>query len=352
VNCPACGFSNSPTAHFCLKCQTPLAPQVPALSKRLLDLNLVHPSSGLSPSREDELRREQGIAASAMAETAAKTAKVKPKIPVPGPAAPEAAGALWDREFVRPGQEENAPPRIELTEVLPPSEHHSLIERTLQKIKRAQVGAMPQERPALISPESTPELPTSPTPIPRKTRRTTTDSNRIERIEINLNQPLLPFDATDQAILAHETPQVSRGLAAASLSPRLLAGLIDLSFLTGSFLIFLLIVRFVPDFLFSSRSALFGLVVVFVMMGLGYLSLFVAFQGKTLGMDQQNLRVVDFHGRFPDPRQSVLRALGCLISCGCFGLGFLWSIFDAEKLSWHDRISGTLIVPQLSSDYF
>lgn len=350
MNCPACEFSNSPTANFCLKCKTPLAPQGSDLNKRLVDLNLVRPSSGLTSSGADEPQQEQRMAASPLSGTAARMAKEKTKIPMPAPVAAEAAGALWDREFVRPGQEGNAVgPQAE---VPPPSGHHSLIERTLEKLKRAQAGAEPPEKLTPPSSVSAPEMPTSPAPVPRKIRRATADSSRIERIEINLNQPLLPFDATEPPIITPETPQVSRGLTAAPVSPRMLAGLIDLSFLTGSFLIFLLIVRFVPDFSLGSRSVLLGLVMVFVLLGLGYLFLFTAIIGKTLGMDQQNLRVVDFHGRFPNPRQSTLRACGCLISSGCFGLGFLWSVFDAEKLSWHDRISGTLIVPQLSSDFF
>ncbi len=348
MNCPACGFSNSPTANFCLKCKKPLAPQVSDLSKRLVDLNLVRPYSGLASSGAIEPQPERGTMGSAPSGTAARTAKVKSPSAAPTPAAVEVAGTLWDREFVRPGQEGNAAP----AEVPLPSGHHSLVERALEKLKRAQVGAEPIEKLPSSSPVSTPEPPTSPAPAPRKTRRSAINSDRIERIEINLNQPLLPFDVTEPSIIVPGIPQVSRGLSAAPISPRLLAGLIDLSFLTGSFLIFLLIVRFVPDFSFSSRSVLLGLVMAFVFFGLGYLFLFTAFMGKTLGMDQQNLRVVDFQGRFPNPRQSALRACGCVISSGCLGLGFLWSIFDVERLCWHDRISGTLIVPQLASDSF
>jgi len=343
VNCPACGFSNSPTANFCLKCKTPLAPQVVDLSRRMMDFNLVRSPSESVPSDPGKPTPEPGTPSPFLPKKPAPGEIVTtPKI-TPTKRTTESGDALWDRELVRPGQEENVLPTP--AKNAPAAEYHPLIERTLEKLKRAQAGTAP---PTILTP---PPL-APPPPTPRKTRRTPIDSNRVERIEINLNQPMLPFEATAPCISPSPNPQVSRGLTAAPISPRFISGMIDLSFLTGSFLIFLLIVRFIPDFSFSSRSALLGLGMVFVLLGLGYLFLFTAFIGKTLGMDQQNLRVVDFHGRFPNPRQSILRACGYLISTGCFGLGFLWAVFDAEKLSWQDRISGTLIVPQLSSDFF
>jgi uncharacterized RDD family membrane protein YckC len=316
----------------------------------MVDFNLVRPPSESVPSDPGKPKPEPGIPSPFLPKKPAPGEIVKTPQITPAKRTTEPGDALWDRELVRPGQEENVPPT--LAKNAPPAEYHPLVERTLEKLKRAQVGTVP---PAISTPPPAamlPPPPAPPPPTPRKTRRAPTDSNRVERIEINLNQPMLPFDATAPSISPSPNPQVSRGLTAAPISPRFISGVIDLSFLTGSFLIFLLIVRFIPDFSFSSRSALLGLGMVFVLLGLGYLFLFTAFIGKTLGMDQQNLRVVDFHGRFPNPRQSILRACGYLISTGCFGLGFLWAVFDAEKLSWQDRISGTLIVPQLTSDFF
>jgi uncharacterized RDD family membrane protein YckC len=28
----------------------------------------------------------------------------------------------------------------------------------------------------------------------------------------------------------------------------------------------------------------------------------------------------------------------------CLGLGFLWVLYDRDKLAWHDRLSGTRLV--------
>jgi uncharacterized RDD family membrane protein YckC len=248
---------------------------------------------------------------------------------------------VLDRELVRPNSEGDTPLPGKVLPAAP--EQHPFIERTLEKLKRAQ--PVPPSEPAITTPaQDPPDATPIQTVAPKRSRRINREAPTVERIEIKLNQPLLPFDSTETSSPSSRLPEVSRGLVAAPIPPRLAAGLIDLSFLLGSFLIFLLLVRFVPDFSFGSRSAWLGLGMAFLLVSLGYLFLFTWFAGKTLGMDQQRLHVIDFHGHFPDSRQAGLRSVGYLISTGCFGLGFLWAVFDAEKLCWHDRISGTLIV--------
>jgi uncharacterized RDD family membrane protein YckC len=41
---------------------------------------------------------------------------------------------------------------------------------------------------------------------------------------------------------------------------------------------------------------------------------------------------------------SALRFLVSLVSAGLAGLGFLWSLLDAGKRTWHDILSGTRLV--------
>ncbi|NUS37776.1 MAG: RDD family protein [Lysobacter sp.] len=66
--------------------------------------------------------------------------------------------------------------------------------------------------------------------------------------------------------------------------------------------------------------------------------------GRTLGMRPWRLRVVDATGgdaRLP----ALLRryAVGTL-SLLAAGLGFWWAWFDRDRLTWHDRASGTRMV--------
>ena len=74
-----------------------------------------------------------------------------------------------------------------------------------------------------------------------------------------------------------------------------------------------------------------------------YFSLFTVFGGTTPGMMLRGLRVVDFSGEEPSPRQFLLRAAGYMLSAGTFFLGFLWSQWDEDELTWHDRISHTYL---------
>ncbi|KAB8166575.1 RDD family protein [Lysobacter maris] len=63
--------------------------------------------------------------------------------------------------------------------------------------------------------------------------------------------------------------------------------------------------------------------------------------GQTLGMRPWRLRVVADDGGRPEARALALRyAIGTL-SLLAAGLGFWWAWFDRDRLTWHDRASGT-----------
>jgi uncharacterized RDD family membrane protein YckC len=40
-------------------------------------------------------------------------------------------------------------------------------------------------------------------------------------------------------------------------------------------------------------------------------------------------------------QQALVRYLAALVSWLALGLGFIWSLFDRERKTWHDRLSGT-----------
>lgn len=82
--------------------------------------------------------------------------------------------------------------------------------------------------------------------------------------------------------------------------------------------------------------------------------------GQTLGMKVWNLYLVDQHGKFISWQRSALRYLSAIISWAllagilflfdvqrwylAIGLGFVWSLFNRNRLSWHDALSGSRIV--------
>ncbi|HEY0635439.1 MAG TPA: RDD family protein [Gammaproteobacteria bacterium] len=66
--------------------------------------------------------------------------------------------------------------------------------------------------------------------------------------------------------------------------------------------------------------------------------------GQTLGMKVWGIRVQNREGGPITLWQAALRFIVAIASWGVFGLGFLWSLIDKEKLTWHDRYSMTVLV--------
>jgi uncharacterized RDD family membrane protein YckC len=129
----------------------------------------------------------------------------------------------------------------------------------------------------------------------------------------------------------------------APLDERRLSGLFDVAcllFACGGFLA--LFGSLGGHFALSKLSAaVYGLS--FAIVYLQYFALFTVFGGTTPGMMLRGLRVVDFSGEEPTPKQLLLRAAGYMLSAGTFFLGFLWVQWDEDELTWHDRISRTYL---------
>ncbi len=68
---------------------------------------------------------------------------------------------------------------------------------------------------------------------------------------------------------------------------------------------------------------------------------FWSFSGRTLGMQSWRLRVEDRNGNAPGIGTATVRFLAAIVSWLPLGLGFWWQIWDKDRLTWHDRISGT-----------
>ncbi len=71
--------------------------------------------------------------------------------------------------------------------------------------------------------------------------------------------------------------------------------------------------------------------------------------GQTLGMRAWRLRLVDRTGTAITWRQALLHFLGAILSWAVFGAGYLWILVDRDRLSWHDRLSGTrvIVIPKI-----
>jgi len=75
-----------------------------------------------------------------------------------------------------------------------------------------------------------------------------------------------------------------------------------------------------------------------------YATLSWRYGGQTLGMRPWRLRVVSVDGGMPGWGALWVRFAVGTLSLLLAGLGFWWAWFGRERLTWHDRASGTRMV--------
>ena len=66
--------------------------------------------------------------------------------------------------------------------------------------------------------------------------------------------------------------------------------------------------------------------------------------GQTLGMQVWGIRVQNADGTAISLMQALLRFIVAIASWLCLGMGFVWSLFDKQRRTWHDRYSETQLV--------
>jgi uncharacterized RDD family membrane protein YckC len=138
-------------------------------------------------------------------------------------------------------------------------------------------------------------------------------------------------------------PFVYRGIPQAPWSLKLMAALVDGSIVTGLFLLVTLEiishVHTLPGKHAAEFLAAFGLLLVDAL----YIALFNAFEIATPGMRYARIALCSFDGDLPSRRMRFQRLAALGLSVLPMGMGLLWSLFDEEHLSWHDRLSRTYL---------
>jgi uncharacterized RDD family membrane protein YckC len=66
--------------------------------------------------------------------------------------------------------------------------------------------------------------------------------------------------------------------------------------------------------------------------------------GLTLGMRAWRVRIATEAGELPGWGRCLARFLAAMLSAVPAGAGFLWSLFERRKRTWHDLLSGTRLV--------
>jgi uncharacterized RDD family membrane protein YckC len=74
--------------------------------------------------------------------------------------------------------------------------------------------------------------------------------------------------------------------------------------------------------------------------------LFWRYQGATPGKIAVSAKIVDAEtGGPPTTGRLVMRFLGYIVSALPLCLGFVWIALDRRKQGWHDKIAGTVVIP-------
>lgn len=84
---------------------------------------------------------------------------------------------------------------------------------------------------------------------------------------------------------------------------------------------------------------------------IGWVAIWVGFYivfwqrfGQTLGMKAWRLKLTNADGYKPNIAQCLLRCFLGGLSLAFFGLGYFWLWLDPERLTLHDRFSGTRVL--------
>jgi uncharacterized RDD family membrane protein YckC len=77
--------------------------------------------------------------------------------------------------------------------------------------------------------------------------------------------------------------------------------------------------------------------------GFVYNLLFMALGVSTPGMRYAGIAFCTFEEEIPTRAQLRKRLGAMVLSLAPVGLGLVWSVFDEDHLSWHDRMSGTYL---------
>ena len=75
-----------------------------------------------------------------------------------------------------------------------------------------------------------------------------------------------------------------------------------------------------------------------------FYSYFWRLRGQTLGMQVWKIKLVSPSLQTLSWQECFARLFFALVSVSMLGMGFIWMLFDPERLTWHDRASGTRVV--------
>lgn len=369
MKCPECGFINNAGSEECEKCGCALATAASGESSRLLasfNPNGANPLIPFSPELPPGMK--------------GKSLQAEPEFPMqqsrPPEAAPQAAPSFdedlskarrsrvgeqardWRLELSdrvenyrkRRGRAQSDPdPRgnFELDFDAPEKpEPYRVIENELGAsentdggldIDFAETGEVRGGNGPLVEVHAAEE--SSAAPVELDTDPLETEMSLGEPVEKNPPVEIL----VDSPIERAPEEEAAGEIYLAPLGRRFLAGLTDtLVLMLGAAVFGMIFWQFCGRVsLVPINLAVFGLVAVFLIFA--YFGVCTAVASATPGLLWMGCEIRNLSGDYPTPSESFWRAFGVLVSGSALMLGFIWASVDTDKLTWHDRMSGTVI---------
>jgi uncharacterized RDD family membrane protein YckC len=210
----------------------------------------------------------------------------------------------------------------------------------------------------LVTPTATPRAPLS----VRRAAPTTTRPARPRRERSEPTpEPRLALDTAEMPIVEQEpeavetpdapsAPNTAAFTQSAGTGARLGAGAIDLTLLAGLDVMVLYFTLKVLDLTFGDLMLLpwAPLLSFFALLDGGYLAIFVAAGGQTIGKMAAGIRVVPADPAAPPSERvtfghAIVRTVAFFVSLALIGLGLLPALFG-ERRGLHDRLADTRVI--------
>jgi uncharacterized RDD family membrane protein YckC len=348
VKCPKCGFVSFPGITQCKKCGHRFVPEPPQAKS----------SDLLSVVPKDEPRRPPASPPPSRGKPPAPLVEAQPAgLPSPEAALPEIAAELvspspaaenWREELS--GRVENfRRKRASLHKGFDPGSSLDLEFDTAaegeESAGEAEVLAAPEPQEVdtdLTQPEEIPLLESVPLEKSGEAMRVLS-SAAVEAGETSLEAPEVESEPVEIVVEPSSRRAAEDPEEVASLGARLAAGLADGLVLALAAGLFGGVLWTAGGRVSLTPLNLGVLGFLAALTLLAYFGLFTALGAATPGLLWMHLQVRNLYGNPPNASESFWRAFGYLISLASLLLGFIWALLDSDKMTWHDRISGTYI---------
>lgn len=157
-------------------------------------------------------------------------------------------------------------------------------------------------------------------------------------MELEAQQP-----SEERIVLPEDIVPAQQKPVLASIGLRLMATAVDGTLAAAVFLVLAYALLSHGGQLLAPKTAEIAAVLGLAFTSLAYHMFFFSVATRTPGMKYAGIELRTFEDRAPDPAQLQRRLGAMLLSLLPLGLGLVWSVFDEDHLTWHDRISRTYL---------